>query len=84
MVARVIAVGVLVLAVMLAVKDGRLLQASGLRAQCIVMQKGVDGATLEACRSGKFESRPDLTKRGCLDAGLVGSYEYWHCPAART
>jgi hypothetical protein len=80
MVVRVIAVGVLVLAAMLVVKDGRILRSTGLTSQCLVLQRGVDGARLEACRSGRFETRPDLSGRGCVNAGLIGTYEYWHCP----
>ena len=82
MVIRVLVAGLLILGVMLAVKDGRVLRATGLVSSCLVLQHGVDGSQLEACRSGRLQARPDLSSRGCVDAGLVGIYEYWHCPAA--
>ena len=46
-----------------------------------VVQHGVEGSELAACRAGKLEGRPDLHRRGCLDAGTVGVYQYWRCPA---
>lgn len=72
----------LILAVMVAVKDGRLLRTTGLTATCSVVQRAPDGGEVAACRPGKLEGRPDLSRRGCTDAGRSGSLEYWRCPAA--
>lgn len=66
---------------MLAVKDGRILRTAGLTASCAVVQRAPDGAELDACRPGKLEGRPDLSRRGCTSAGLSGQSEYWRCPA---
>lgn len=79
MVTRVVAAAVLVLALMFVAKDGRVLRAAGLTSSCIVVQRSVDGSVLKACRSGRIESRPDLTGDGCAVMGTLGYYEYWHC-----
>jgi len=68
-------------ALMAAVKDGRVLQTSGLTGSCAHVVTTVDGAEYEACRAGKLEGRPDLTKRGCKAAGFKGALQYWRCPA---
>ena len=72
----------LVFAAMVAIKDGRILRTTGLTASCRVVQRAADGAELDICRPGKLEGRPDLSRRGCTDAGVYGTIEYWHCPAS--
>jgi hypothetical protein len=73
-------IALLVLAVMIAVKDGRLPRKVGLTASCLVARRAADGSQLVACRSGVLEGRPDLTPRSCTPAGQTGTYEYWRCP----
>jgi hypothetical protein len=78
---RIVLAGALVLAAMVAIKDGRILRTAGLTASCSVVQRTAEGVELDACRPGKLEGRPDLSRRGCTNAGLSGTYEYWRCPA---
>jgi hypothetical protein len=40
-----------------------------------------DPAAWQACRSGRLEGRPDLTRRSCTSKSIVGDVEYWRCPA---
>jgi hypothetical protein len=82
MIKRIVAAGVVVLALMIAVKDGRILRSTGLTGACSSAQTLADGGQLEACRSGKLAGRPDLSHNGCTVVGLTGTYEYWHCPAS--
>jgi hypothetical protein len=82
MLTRILVVAALVLAVMLAAKDHRLMRKYGLTAACRVVQTQPDGSQLAACHPGKLEGRPDLSARGCMDAGIAGTVEYWKCPAA--
>ena len=82
MIKRIVVAGVLVLALMIALKDGRILRHAGLTGECSVAQTLADGTMLEACRSGKLAGRPDLSRQGCRIAGLSGTYQYWRCPAA--
>lgn len=81
MLRRVVIAAVLVLAVMVAVKDGRLLRQAGLTGSCHFVQATNDGGEWDACSSGRLAGRPDLTARSCTSSGVHGKLEYWHCPA---
>jgi hypothetical protein len=78
---RVLAVAVVVLALVVALKDGRLLRTAGLTGSCSVVQQFPGGSELAACRSGKVEGRPDLSHRGCRLVGRNRTFQYWRCPA---
>jgi hypothetical protein len=82
MIKRVVVTGALIFGLMLAIKDGRVLRETGLTGKCTVAQTLSDGTQVEACRSGKLEGRPDLSRDGCKTAGMSGTYEYWRCPAS--
>jgi len=82
MLLRVLVVAALALAVMVGVKDGRILKTTGLTGSCIVARTNPDGTQVEACRAGKLQGQPDLSPDGCKDVGTEGPYVYWHCPAA--
>ena len=82
MLTRVFAAAVLVLAFMLAVKDGRVLSRTGLTGSCSTVQTVSDGSSWEACRSGRLEGAPDLRNRGCTSRATQGGLQYWLCPAA--
>jgi hypothetical protein len=82
MIKRIVFAGVLVLALMVAVKDGRFTREIGLAGACSVSQTLADGSQVEACRAGKLAGRPDLTRQGCKAAGISGTYEYWSCPSS--
>lgn len=80
---RVVFASLLVLAVMVAVKDGRTLEKFGLVGSCApVATPGGQTGYWHACKEGKLEGRPDLTRKSCLSAGLIGTVEYWRCPTA--
>jgi hypothetical protein len=70
-----------IFALMLVVKDGRVLRTTGLTATCSAVTGAVQGTVVEACKPGKLEGRPDLTKRDCIAVGTTGKLEYWRCPA---
>jgi hypothetical protein len=82
MIKRIVLTATLVLALMVAIKDGRILSKTGLTGSCAVVQTDADGSQLEACQAGKLEGLPDLKRQGCKDAGVSGTYAYWRCPAA--
>ncbi len=81
MVKRIVAAGIVVLALMIAVKDGRVLRDAGLTGVCSLALTLNDGTHVEACHSGRLAGRPDLSRDGCSTAGLRGAVEYWRCPA---
>jgi hypothetical protein len=68
-------------AVMVAIKDGRVLASTGIVGRCnVVNGPQGDTATWEACRAGKLEGRPSLVRKSCTSAGVVENVEYWRCP----
>jgi len=82
MVMRVLVVAALAVALMIGVKDGKLLRTAGLTGTCLVTQTYSDGTQLESCRAGKLQGQPDLSTDGCRQVGQSGPYVYWRCPAA--
>jgi hypothetical protein len=79
----VLVAAILIVALMVAVKDGRVLHNTGLTGGCraVATPAGDDGAW-HACDRGKLQGAPDLTRQGCKSAKVVGKTEYWRCPAA--
>lgn len=78
---RIVLLSLLVIAVMTAVKDGRVLERAGLVGACaaVAAPEGHSGHW-QACRSGKLEGSPDLTRKSCRRRFVVGKAEYWSCP----
>jgi hypothetical protein len=79
---RMFAVGICILVLMVAIKDGRVLRVAGLTGSCSVMQTFTDGSELAQCHAGKLEGMPDLSHRGCQAVAQNAQHEYWRCPAA--
>jgi hypothetical protein len=72
----------LVVAVMVVIKDGRLLERTGVLSSCTAVAAPLgDAGYWEACRPGKLEGRPNLTRRSCTARGVAGNVEYWRCPS---
>ena len=81
MLKTIVAVAVCIFALMVVIKDGRVLRTAGLTGSCSVVQTFTNSSELTACRAGKLEGRPDLSHRGCHSVGVTTTYEYWGCPA---
>jgi hypothetical protein len=80
---RIFLVGALIVAVMLAVKDGRVLRRVGLTGSCSRVAAPADESGFwEACTKGRLSGPPDLTRQGCTSHGVRGRIEYWRCPTA--
>jgi hypothetical protein len=73
---------ILIVALMIVIKDGRLLREAGLTGGChpVATPKVQDG-DWQACDPGKLQGAPDLGRQGCKSVSFVGKTEYWHCPA---
>ncbi len=71
-------------AALFVVADGRLLAKAGLfgRCQAVAAPAAEEEGTVQACRAGKLEGRPDLRRDSCRPIGSRGQIQYWHCPAA--
>jgi len=78
----VLLAAVLIVALMVAIKDGRLLREAGLTGGCraVATPKGQDGDWL-ACDPGKLQGAPDLSRQSCKSVSFLGKTEYWRCPA---
>lgn len=79
---RIVAAALAILALMILIKDGRVLRNAGLIGSCDPIQTTTDGSQWEVCRPGKLEGQPDLSKKSCTRQGTNGDLEYWRCPAA--
>ena len=79
---RAATVVLLVVALLVAIKDGRALRDTGLIASCsaVAAPAGQNGYW-EACRPGKLEGRPDLKRQSCESVGTSAGIEYWRCPS---
>ena len=82
MLKQITVVAVCIAALMAAVKDGRVLRTTGMTASCNVVTQNRDGSQLAACRAGRLEGAPDLSRRGCTNAGTAAGTIYWRCPLA--
>ena len=82
MVLKIFLVGALVIGVMIAIKDGRVLRDAGLLSKCNTMI--VDGRPeprVMSCSKGRLDGFPDLTDKSCKLVSSTGSREFWHCAA---
>ena len=72
----------IVIALMAAIKDGRVLRKAGLTGRCtaVATPRG-DTGEWQRCTAGKLEGAPDLSRQGCTVTSTVGKTEYWRCPA---
>ena len=77
---KLLLVGVVIVAVMAAVKDGRVLRATGLTGSCSVVSTAPNGIQVEACEKGKLHGAPDLAGKGCTQTGTLDGKIYWRCP----
>ena len=69
-----------IVAVLAAVKDGRVLENAGLVGSCsaVAAPAGDDGSWA-ACVGGRLEGPPDLSRKSCVWKRRVGDVEYWRC-----
>lgn len=77
---KILLVGVVVVAAMVAVKDGRVLRATGLSGSCSVVSTAPNGIQVKACKKGMLHGAPDLAGKGCTNTGTVAGKIYWRCP----
>jgi hypothetical protein len=71
-----------IVAVMVAIKDGRILRKAGLTGGCISIAtpRGETGAW-HKCTAGRLQGAPDLHRQGCTAVSQFGKTEFWRCPA---
>jgi hypothetical protein len=79
---RIVAVGAVLIALLITVKDQRLLQRAHLVGYCSTLQQSTDGSEWRSCVPGKVSGRPGLELDGCIDYGRYRNAEIWGCPAS--
>lgn len=77
---RIAAVGAVLIALLIAVKDHRVLERSHVVGSCAKIGERFDGSEWRACVPGRLTGRPGLTLAGCTDLGRRDVAEIWHCP----
>ena len=78
---KILLTGLVLIAAMVAVKDGRLLARAGLVGGCTQISVASDGASWQACKRGRLEDYPNLAGKSCTSFGVKRGREDWHCPA---
>jgi hypothetical protein len=82
MLLKIILVGALLIGVMAAAKDGRILRDAGLLSRCSpVTVSGQGDPTLLSCTKGRLDGWPDMTNQSCNLIAVHPSREYWRCQA---
>lgn len=82
MLLKIIVVGALLIGVMAAVKDGRILRDAGLLSTCTaVTVNGQADPTLLSCTKGRLDGWPDETNNSCSLIAVHPNREYWRCQA---
>lgn len=79
---RILIAAALIVVAMAVIKDGRALEQTGVLSSCeaVAAPEGRSGYWV-ACRAGKLEGRPNLSRRSCESKGVEGGVEYWRCPS---
>jgi hypothetical protein len=79
---RIVTVGAVLIALLITVKDQRVLQRAHLVGYCSTVAQATDGSEWRSCVPGKLSGRPGLEFNSCTDFGRNGNAEVWNCPAA--
>ena len=78
---RIVAVGAVLMALMITIKDRQLLQRAHLVGFCSTLAQTQDGIEWRSCVPGRLSGRPELVLNSCTDLGRLGRAEVWACPA---
>jgi hypothetical protein len=82
MLLKILVVGALVIGLMAAIKDGRILRDAGLLSTCNpVVVNGKPNPTLLSCSKGRLDGFPDMTDKSCTLVETDPSRQYWRCQA---
>jgi hypothetical protein len=69
------------IALLITVKDQRVLQRAHLIGFCSTVAQATDGSEWRSCVPGHISGRPGLELDSCIDYGREGNAEVWSCPA---
>jgi hypothetical protein len=77
---RILVLATFAMLVMVLVKDGRVLAQAGLLSSCesVATPAGKTGYW-QACRAGRLDGHPDLSRQLCKTHTMAENVEYWRC-----
>jgi len=82
MLLKIIVVGALLIGVMAAIRDGRILKDAGLLSTCnAATVSGKADLNVLSCTKGRLDGFPDMTSKSCTLIVARPKHEYWRCPA---
>ena len=82
MLLKIIVVGALLIGVMAAIRDGRILKDAGLLSTCnAATVSGKADLNVRSCTKGRLDGFPDMTSKSCTLLAARPKHEYWRCPA---
>ena len=82
MLLKILVAGALLIGVMAAVKDGRILRDAGLLSHCnAVTVHGQADPTVLSCSKGRLDGWPDMTPKSCNLIAVHPDHEFWRCQA---
>ena len=82
MLLKILVVGAVLIGVMAAIKDGRVLRDAGLLSSCSVSTvNGHADPTVLSCSKGRLDGFPDLSNRSCNLVAANVSRQVWRCAA---
>jgi hypothetical protein len=82
MLVKILIVGVVLIGLMAAIRDGRVLRDAGLLSTCTpVAVDGKSDPTLLSCSKGRLDGWPDMTNQSCTLISVHPKHEYWRCAA---
>ncbi|HZT93548.1 MAG TPA: hypothetical protein VE985_03610 [Gaiellaceae bacterium] len=82
MLLKILVAGALLIGVMAAIRDGRVLRDAGLLSACnAVLVNGKPDPTVLSCSKGRLDGFPDMTNKSCSLIAVHPNREYWRCQA---
>ena len=82
MLLKIIVVGAILIGVMAAIRDGRVLKDAGLLSTCNpATVTGKAELNVLSCTKGRLDGFPDMTSKACTLIAQRPKHEYWRCPA---
>jgi hypothetical protein len=82
MLLKILIVGAVVIGLMAAIRDGRILRDAGLLSSCnAVVVNGKPDPTVLSCSKGRLDGFPDMSDKACHLVSVQSKHELWRCEA---
>ena len=81
MLLKIIVVGAILIGVMAAIRDGRVLKDAGLLSTCNPAPVTGKADNVLSCTKGRLDGFPDMRSKSCVLIAQRPKHEYWRCPA---